>query len=138
MIEEIQYTVARFTPLPGNSIVKHKFDFGERDIKKAITLVDLNDYKYFWFEDRKNIIGKSGGVITVESVKTFQCGTYFIDAYIETYEDVLVNNKLLADKMDEFGWTHIVRGINDYWTEIFRPDFDKLISLRGEIENAGM
>lgn len=129
------YTIVRFTPLQGFT-EKHKFDYGFRGFHQAITLVDLKDYKYFWFEDRKCIIEKEkGGIITVQPVLEKQSCTYFIDAYVETREDVAVNNAALAQKMGQNGWTHIARGVKNYWTEIFRPDEDKLISLRGQIES---
>lgn len=134
MIESIKYTRLRFVPIQGTTHTKFQFDYGTRGLDKVVPLVDLQNYKYFFFEDRESIISKKNGIITVQPKIIASSGKYFIDAYIEPYEDVLINNQVLANKMKEYGWKHIVRGIKHYWTEVFDEECDKLISINGEIE----
>ena len=129
MINNIKYTNVRFVPIQGSTPTKFQFDYGFRDVLKAISLVDLTQYKYFLFEDKEKVINKQDGIISVVSKDLGKSGKHFIDCYIETYEDVAVNNKLLANKMKEFGWKGIAKGVHNYWTEVFDEEKDQLIEI---------
>ena len=139
--EEKRYVIARLRPINGvqdTKVVMHNLEWS---IAEVMAAVDLADYRYFWFETIDMLVERDEGRVTciphikMESVK------FFINAYVEEYADVCVNNKELAFQMTNLNWTHIVRSIalnkddNACWTEKFDPLCDKIVDLKGRVND---
>jgi hypothetical protein len=132
--ETKNYCIAHLKLLIGSHFKKIRLNT-HYDLHDLLSQIDIQEYRYFWFEEIKQIITRDDGIITYESQILSESPRFFINAYVETYEDVLVNNKHLATQMQNLGWTHIVRNISvdNYWTEPFRDGYDKLIDAKGNI-----
>ena len=133
MTEVTTYSIVRLKPLQG---LIEKCRNNAWDVDEVVKTFDLENYSYFWFETIQMTRTDENDIITFNSEVTDVSGKYFINAYIEEYSDVCVNNQMLAQQMTNMGWTHIVRnvGLKNYWTHRFDPENDKLISLNGKIE----
>jgi hypothetical protein len=132
---EVRYSLARLRPVNGVKIKRVKLERLEWSIEEVISQVDPRKYRYLWFEtiDLKTTYEEDR--ITCVPTIGQRSPKYFINAYVETYEDVCINNSTVAKQMTNLGWTHIVRNIGEVnlWTERFDPECDKLIDLKGEL-----
>ena len=134
------YTLVRLRPLQGAQIEKHRiltsgWDSWSDLVSDVASIVDLENYCYFWFESIEQSRVDEGNMITFRTNVWQHSGKYFINAYIEEYEDVCVNNKELAFQMTNLDCTHIVRSValnkddRACWTEMFDPEKDQLINI---------
>jgi len=111
------YKLVRFRPL--GSMLTTKFRIDDWDVQHVVTLVDLSEYRYFWFETIESIVTRSDGAFHVKKTILQKSERVFINAFVETYADVLVNNRELAERMTDMNWTHVVKGVNQHWIERF-------------------
>jgi len=94
----------------------------------------LEKYRYFWFESMQMTRTQKDNNITFVGKVLYRSGKFFINAFIEEYCDVVVNNQELAKQMTNLGWTHIVKniGVKEYWIERFDPEKDRLVEYNGK------
>ena len=136
MQEELKrYVVARVKPINGVQLTRVVMPNLQRSILEVVAAVDLENFRYFYFETIDMETRRGEGMLTCKTNVWQRSENFFINAYIETYEDVCVNNQHLASQMNNLGWTHIVRnlGCENYWVEKFDPDCDKIIDLQGNL-----
>ena len=120
-----KYNIVRLKPIQGAMTERHRLpDLWNTEYVE--TLVDLKNYRFFWFEEVETVRTIEDGVLTFRSKVLNRSSNYFINAFVETYEDILVNNENLAQQIVGLGWTHVVKGVNHNWIEKFNKD-DKLI-----------
>ena len=133
---ESRYVIARLKPITGVQNERIRLDglgtTGEH-VAELLTRVDLENYRCFWFETVDSTVKYSSGMMTCRTNVWQRSGNHFVNAYIEEYGDVQVNNPELAKQMTNLGWTHIARDIGEkhLWSEVFNPQEDKLVDLRG-------
>jgi len=130
------YSIVRLKPLHGVQIERlrlpdREFPDCPWDWDEVAKMVDLENYRYFWFETIQMTRTHEDNMLTFVSKVVARSGNYFINAYIEEYDDVVVHNQALANQMANLGLTHIVRSVavDDYWTEMFDPKNDKLVEI---------
>lgn len=122
-----QYSIVRFESIiPGQD---KKFPVDDWDVQKATNLVNLEKYKRFWFERIESDINEEPGKLTVKKTVIKKSGNYFIDAFVETLEDIRVKNKELASKFDSRNITNVVCGINNEWSFSFNNN-DKIVDIK--------
>lgn len=128
------YCIARLKELTSNQVKKIKLDVPYYSLQDLLSQIDLKDYKYFWFEQTELIVTKNDYMISYDIKVLNKSETFFINAYVETYEDVLVKDPMLAQQMTNLGWTHIVRniGTENNWVEQFLDGVDKIVDLNGD------
>ena len=100
---------------------------------------DLQDYKYFWFEEKVSTTTNEYGVeLCVYKEKIRSSSHYYINAYVETLEDIKARNSRhdndLINRMENLDWNKVVRGINPEhnWVYHFK-DGDFLVDLEGNV-----
>ena len=120
------YNIVRLKPLTG--VITEKYRVDTWNVAHVETLVDLKYYRYLWFEEVETTRTDKDDAITFCSKVLNRSCNYFINAYVETYEDVLVNDANLAQQIMGMGWTHVVKGVNNNWIERFDKE-DKLIEV---------
>ena len=136
-----EYSLVRLQTLGGVQVEKHRLPDGmswmdtvwDWEPDWIASIVDLKNYRYLWFEDIEQTRISDDGIITFTSPVLRHSGKYFINAFVETYQDVLINNRELAKQMTNLDWTHIVKGIDQHWTEHFDPERDRLICQNGKL-----
>jgi hypothetical protein len=106
-----------------------KFPVDDWNIQTATNLVDLNNYKCFWFEKIESEIIEGPGKYTVNCKIVQRSGHYFINGFVETIEDVNIRDKDLAEKMEEKGWSKVVSGINNNWCYGFEEGKDNIVEI---------
>lgn len=132
------YNIVRLRPINGVQVVKFRMPEVEGiecpwSVDYVTSLAELQDYRYFWFETVKMTKEYFEGGVTVQTEVVAQSGKFFVNAYIEEYDDVVVNNQGLAKQMENLGWTHIAKniGVKSCWTEVFDPNKDKVVDFNG-------
>lgn len=132
------YNIVRLRPINSVQVVKFRMPEVEGiecpwSVDYVTSVADLQDYRYFWFETVKMTKEYFEGGVTVQTEVVAQSGKFFVNAYIEEYDDVVVNNQGLAKQMENLGWTHIAKniGVKSYWTEVFDPNKDKVVDFNG-------
>ena len=123
-----QYSIVRFEPIAHGTI--RKFPIEDWDVQKATNLVDLKNYKCFWFEKIQSEIDEEPGKFTVRKRVIKTSGHYFIDCFVETMEDVLVRDSELAEKMEQKGWKKVATSINWNFSYGFDENKDNIVELK--------
>ena len=123
-----KYSVVRFAPVDSSRPLR-KFPVEDWDVQKATNLVDLKLYKCFWFENIESDIEEEPRKFTVQKTVIKRSGVYFIDAFVETVEDIRVKDKDLADNLESRGIKEIAYGISQNWSEEF-TDKDSIVELK--------
>ena len=106
-----------------------KFPVDDWDIQKATNLVNLEKYKKFWFEKIESDIQEQPGKFTVSKRVIKTSRVHFIDAFVETIDDIRVKDAALADQWEKMGIKNVVSGINNDWVERFE-DGDVIVELK--------
>lgn len=133
---ENRYVVARLKPIinaQNERVRLNSLGTTGEYVAELLSYVDLENYKYFWFETIDSTLKYSSGMMTCRTNVWQRSGNHFVNAYIEEYSDVQVNDPELAKRMTNLGWTHIARNLGEkhLWSEVFNPQEDKLVDLRG-------
>ena len=122
------YNIVRFEALQHGK--NKKFHIEDWDIENVIELVDLKDYKCFWFEQIESEIIEEPGKYTVKSHVKKQSGIHFINGFIETIEDVKIRDPELLYQMDRKKCDKIVSGIKHDWSYCFDESKDSVVELK--------
>jgi hypothetical protein len=131
MTETTIFNVVRFK---GSSPFVKRKRIDNWDTTHALTLVDPKEYRYFWFEEVEMTCDRSDGILTVRTNTLQKSHKFFIDAYTETYEDVLVRDPTLAGQMENMGCKYIAQSIDPdtNWVEYFDFGVDSIIKTIGD------
>ena len=102
-------------------------------IAELMAATDLSEYRFFIFQTIDLTTERDDGIMTCRTRLWQESGKFFINAFVEEYADVLVNNRELAERMTDLGWTHIARSVavDRYWTEVYDPEEDQLVETNG-------
>ena len=129
MNTETQYDIVRLKFEQGMRWDKHRVPDWTPDY--VCSLVDLKDYRYFWFESIETTRTLENGILTFRSKVLSTSGKFFINSFVETYEDVLVHDRELGERMTGLNWKHVVRSTSNEscWIEQFVDGEDILIEV---------
>ena len=105
---------------------------------KVSKIIDLSNFAYLWFEKKYKEKTEDKISITIKKITKEQSGFYYINAYVETLEDLLHNNSRkdykIIETMENMKWNSVVRSVNpeNKWIYHFKEE-DKLIDVEGNI-----
>lgn len=135
-IEQLTYNIVILVPVSGiNNVIGHVNEWNAKEVAKKF---NLTYYRSFWFEKRDKTITKGDNkeVLKIDIKTRKASGVYYINSYVESYEDIRVKNnpeeKDILTKMENLGCRNIVRSVEHDWVYPFR-DQDKLVNFEGDI-----
>ncbi len=119
----------------------HLVDISDWDIEEAKAIIANIEHAYgFRFQRRGLEEERLNGQYNVRAKIIKESGTYYINAYTETLEDIKARIELNHEKvtgkdhtlvrhMEQQGYNTVVRGINDKWSCVFNVDKDVVLDV---------
>ena len=134
------YTIARLKAI--RHYANKNVQVSSWDATQVAKLVPLEEYQYFWFEDRDRIIERDTDcpyeILKIETRVVKTSPRYYVDAYVETLEDLMAKKdrglQRVIQKMQDLGWSKVVQGVhedNNMFEQFTDEDF--LVDLNGNI-----
>ena len=110
------------------------------DAKEVVTLVNLSDFEYLWFEEKASEEFEPSGATVLSVHKTILNTSpfYYINSYTETLEDLRKKNSRndynLIETMENMNWNTVVKNIDPNSTNVYEfRNEDFLIDLEGNV-----